>query len=88
MSDMLRLVKANSLKWINKVKELKKPFEWQPGYAAFSVSGSQVESIEAYVSNQREHHQTRTFQEEFLLLLKKHNIEFDPRYVFEQEVIQ
>jgi putative transposase len=85
---MLRLMKANSSKWINEVKKPKKAFEWQPGYAAFSVSESQVGTVEAYISNQREHHQTRTFEEEFLLFLKKHNIQFDPHYVFEQEVIQ
>ena len=88
VSDMLRLIKTNSSKWINEVKKPKKAFEWQPGYGAFSVSESQVSAIEAYISNQREHHQTRTFQEEFLLLLKKHNIEYDVRYVFEQETIQ
>ena len=88
VSDMLRLMKANSSKWINEVKEPKQRFEWQPGYAAFSVSESQVGSVESYIANQREHHQTRTFQEEFLLYLKKHNIEYDARYVFEQELIQ
>lgn len=88
VSDMLRLMKANSSKWINEVKTPKKPFEWQPGYAAFSVSESQVGAVAAYIANQREHHHTRSFQEEFLLFLKLHNIECDPRYVFEQEVIQ
>ncbi len=88
VSDMLRLIKANSSKWINEVKKPMQSFEWQPGYAAFSVSESQAETVMAYIANQREHHQSRTFQEEFLLLLKKNNIEFDVRYVFEQETIQ
>ena len=87
VSDMLRLMKANSSKWINETKKPKKSFEWQPGYAAFSVSESQVGTVESYIENQREHHQKRTFQEEFLLLLKKHGIEYDPQYVFEEEVI-
>lgn len=87
VSDMLRLIKTNSSKWINEVKKPKKMFEWQPGYAALSVSESQVGAVESYISNQRKHHQTRTFQEEFLLLLKKHKIEYDVRYVFEQEAI-
>ena len=87
LSDMLRLMKANSSKWINETKKPKKSFEWQPGYAAFSVSESQVGTVESYIENQREHHQKRTFQEEFLLLLKKHGIEYDPQYVFEEEVI-
>lgn len=88
VSDMLRLIKANSSKWINEAKKPKKAFEWQPGYGAFSVSESQVGAVEAYISSQREHHQTRTFQEEFLLLLKKHKIEYDVRYIFEQETIR
>ena len=88
VSDMLRLMKANSSKWINETKKPKKSFEWQPGYAAFSVSESQVGAVESYIENQREHHQKLTFQQEFLLLLKKHGIEYDPKYVFEEEVIQ
>ena len=87
VSDMLRLMKANSSKWINETKKPKKSFEWQPGYAAFSVSESQVGTVESYIENQREHHQKRTFQEEFLLLLEKHGIEYAPQYVFEEEVI-
>jgi len=88
VSDMLRLVKANTSKWINDAKKPRRTFEWQPGYAAFSVSESQVGAVESYIANQREHHQKRTFKEEFLLLLKKHGIEYDSRYVFEQETIQ
>ena len=88
VSDMLRLIKANSSKWIHEMKKPKRQFEWQPGYAAFSVSESQTGSVETYISNQREHHRTRTFQEEFLLFLKKHHIEYDARFVFEQELIQ
>ena len=88
VSDLLRLIKVSSSKWINEVNKPNRPFEWQTGYAAFSVSESQTESVASYISNRREHHQSRTFQEEFLLMLKKNNIEFDPRYLFEQETIQ
>jgi len=83
VSDMLRLMKANSSKWINDVYQPKQPFEWQTGYAAFSVSESQTESVASYISSQREHPKSRTIQEEFLLMLKKNNIEFNPRYIFE-----
>jgi len=57
-------------------------FEWQEGYGAFSVSASQVPKMIAYINNQKEHHRKKTFDEEFLELLKKHGIEYDPRYVF------
>jgi hypothetical protein len=57
-------------------------FEWQEGYGAFSVSASQGPKTIAYIEGQEEHHRKRTFQEEFLLLLVKHKIEYDPRYVF------
>jgi putative transposase len=59
-----------------------KTFAWQEGYGAFSVSASQVAKTIAYINNQKEHHRKRTFHEEFLDLLKKHGIEFDPRYIF------
>ena len=57
-------------------------FNWQTGYGAFSVSSSHVETVKAYVCNQREHHKKRTFEQEFLLLLKKARVPYDPKYVF------
>ena len=57
-------------------------FNWQKGYGAFSVSSSQLETVKSYIRNQREHHKKRTFEQEFLLLLKKAGIAYDPRYVF------
>ena len=57
-------------------------FEWQEGYGAFSVSASQVKKTIAYINNQKQHHLKRTFKEEFIELLHKHQIEYDPRYVF------
>lgn len=87
ISDVLRTIKSNSSKWINERSDVSRKFEWQSGYAAFSVSESQMPSVAEYISNQAEHHRTKSFEEEFLAILKKHNIEFDMRYVFEQEVI-
>jgi len=57
-------------------------FQWQEGYAAFSVSSSQVPKTIAYINNQKEHHRKKSFKEEFLDLLNKHGIEYDSRYVF------
>ena len=87
ISDVLRKIKSNSSRWINERPDVNRKFEWQSGYAAFSVSESQMPSVAEYIANQAEHHRKKTFEEEFLAILNKHNIEFDMQYVFEQEVI-
>jgi len=60
-------------------------FEWQKRYGAFPVSYSQIELVRRYIQNQREHHRTKTFEEEYIAFLKLHNIEFDYEYLFEAE---
>jgi REP element-mobilizing transposase RayT len=57
-------------------------FSWQDGYGAFSVSPSQVPVVKAYILNQEEHHRTRSFEDEFISLLKNCGIQYDPKYVF------
>ena len=84
ISDVLRVVKTNSSKWINERSDVRFKLQWQPG---FSVSESQVPVVEAYIANQAEHHRKRTFEEEFLEMLRRHKIKYDPRYVFEQEIV-
>jgi hypothetical protein len=59
-----------------------KHFAWQAGYRAFSVSESQIAKVVDYIAKQEEHHRKTTFQDELILLLKKHNIEFDERYLW------
>lgn len=88
ISDVLRKLKANSSKWINERADVTQKFEWQSGYAAFSVSESQMPAVANYIANQAEHHRKKTFEEEFLVILKKHNIDFDIQYVFEREIIE
>jgi len=83
VAEMLRLIKCNSSKWANERPERAEEFNWQSGYAAFTVSESQLPAVRNYVRNQEEHHRRRTFQEEFLELLKKHGIEYDERYVWD-----
>jgi putative transposase len=78
----VQLIKGGSSKWVHDSFPEFKTFAWQEGYGAFSVSASQVAKTIAYINNQKEHHRKRTFHEEFLDLLKKHGIEFDPRYIF------
>ena len=78
----VQLIKGGSSKWVHEEIGIKK-FEWQEGYGAFSVSQSQLKKTIAYINNQKEHHRKRTFKEEFLQLLDKHGIDYDPRYIFQ-----
>lgn len=78
----VQLIKGGSSKWVHDTFLRREKFGWQEGYGAFSVSASQVPKTIAYINNQKEHHRRRTFEEEFLDLLKKHGIEYDSRYVF------
>jgi putative transposase len=82
VSDALRLIKANSSKWANEGKS-KTRFAWQEGFAAFSVSESQVETVSQYIRNQEEHHRGKTYQQEFVELLDRHGVEYDPKYLWD-----
>ena len=72
-------IKSNSSRWAN---EEGHKFAWQQGYGAFSVSSSNVPVVVRYIQNQETHHKKMNFDVEFLALLKKHRIEFDPKFVF------
>jgi len=78
----LRDLKADSSGWIHR-EELSQSFSWQRGYAAFTVSESQIVTTRRYIANQEEHHRNRTFEDEFKALLKAHNIEFEDKYLWE-----
>ena len=82
LSDLIRDVKANSSKWVNEEKWKVHKFGWQDGFAAFSVSRSQIEKVAEYIRNQKEHHQGLDFKSELLGLLIKHEIEFDEEYLW------
>jgi putative transposase len=83
VSDIVRLVKANSSKWANERPAGVGRFAWQRGYGAFTVSFSQLDAVRQYVRTQEEHHRVKTFQEEFVEFLKRHGIEFDERYLWD-----
>ena len=85
ISDSIREIKANTSKWKNELPNNTGIFQWQKGYGIFTVSYSQIESVRHYIQNQREHHKTKTFEEEYLEILKLHNIEFNYQYLFETE---
>ncbi len=83
IADFMRDLKANSTNWVKETFPERGDFKWQTGYAAFSVSKSGLDSVRTYIEQQEEHHRKRTFQEEYLAFLRKHEIEYDPRFVFD-----
>ena len=89
VSDAVRDIKANSSKWMNErraeTRNASDKFEWQIGYGAFTVSYSHTETIRGYIKKQRDHHRIKTFEEEYVELLEKHNIKFAREYLFEAE---
>ena len=82
LSDMIRDFKAHSSGWMHKVFPDLKDFTWQNGYGAFTVSASQAVSIKQYIAEQKQHHQKRTFKDEFIRFLRANEIEFDERYLW------
>jgi len=76
LAQAVQKIKGNSSRWMGA------RFSWQEGYGAFSVSASQLSTVNAYIKNQAEHHKKRTFEEEFIALLKKYGLEYDPQFVF------
>jgi len=72
-------VKSNSSRWAH---ERGQKVTWQEGYGAFSVSASNLSTVEQYVRNQAVHHRKMSFEEEFVALLRKHGLEFDAKHVF------
>lgn len=80
VAKAMQLVKGGSSKWMNDSGT--NAFAWQQGYGAFSVGISQQADTVSYICSQAEHHHKRGFEEEFLSFLKKHGIEYDPKYVW------
>jgi REP element-mobilizing transposase RayT len=79
LAKAVSAIKSNSSRWAN---EGGQKFAWQQGYGAFSVSASIVPAVVRYIRNQEAHHRKMSFEEEFLVLLKKHGVEFDREFVF------
>jgi putative transposase len=77
LTETIKNLKGNSSHWINQNDFMPTPFSWQTGYAAFSVSESIVGKVHAYISKQKEHHETTTTFVEYKKLVEMHNLEFD-----------
>ena len=82
-ADWVKELKRVSNLWLKGQGVDYAPFEWQGGYAVFSVSQSVVEKVKAYIAGQEEHHKTMSFQDELRELFRKHNIEWEERYVWD-----
>jgi REP element-mobilizing transposase RayT len=78
LAKAVATIKSNSSRWAN---EEGHKLAWQQGYAAFSVSASIVPVVIRYIQNQEAHHRKMSFDDEFLVLLRKHGVEFDPKFV-------
>ena len=80
---IVQVAKTETSKWIKKQPDMDSEFAWQAGYGAFSVSESRIAQVRHYIEEQQRHHLRLTFQEEFRQLCRRHNIEWDERYVWE-----
>jgi putative transposase len=79
LAPFVQDIKQSSSRWIHETIGVKN-FNWQPGYAAFTVSVSNCGAVKEYIANQVSHHQTKTFQEEYVAFLQKHRVEYDDKY--------
>ena len=76
-------VKSHSSKWIKTKGKQYEKFYWQNGYGGFSVTPSQIDFVKHYISVQEKHHGSKSFKDEYLALLRDHDIDYDERYVWD-----
>ena len=81
LADVMQRLKSVSSRWVHEELRLA-GFAWQEGYGGFTVGAADLEKVRAYVLNQEEHHRTKTFQEEYLAMLKRGLVEYDERYLW------
>jgi REP element-mobilizing transposase RayT len=82
-ADWVKELKRGSNVWIKEHGDKYSDFAWQSGYAGFSVSQSNLAKVKAYVAGQEEHHKKMSFQDELRILLKRHELEWDERYIWD-----
>ena len=83
VSELARVIKTNSSKWINENKWMQEKFAWQEGFGAFSYAKSQIDTVVKYILNQPEHHRRTSFRNEYLAFLEKFEIDYNDKYLFE-----
>ena len=82
-AELIKELKRNSTTWLKQQASNLHDFQWQTGYAIFSVSQSNIPEVREYIEKQEEHHRTRTFQEELIAFLKHHYQTYDERYLWD-----
>ncbi|MBT6685567.1 MAG: IS200/IS605 family transposase [Bacteroidetes bacterium] len=83
LMNLIQKIKSNSSSWIKTKSQDLFNFYWQDGYGAFSVNPSEIEIVKNYIEKQHEHHKTKTFKEEYLSFLKKYEVEYDEKYIWD-----
>ena len=83
IADLVQELKTASSKWVKTQSPGLAAFAWQRGYGCFSVGPSDLDPLRAYIDDQEKHHETRTFQDEFRMFLKKYGVEYDEAYVWD-----
>ena len=83
IADIVKEIKRTSSRWIKEKSPTQKKFSWQHGYGAFSVSQSHLDQVTCYIERQEEHHRRVTFQDEYRAFLKKYNVEYNERSVWD-----
>ena len=82
-AEAVQEIKTSSSKWINAQHQRYQTFGWQNGYGMFAVSQSAIPDVCKYIGNQHEHHRSVSFKEEYIIFLKKHELDYDERYVWD-----
>lgn len=86
--DLVRTVKRDSTIFINEKKFFRGKFNWQVGYGVFSYSRSQIDGVVKYIDNQKEHHKTKSFKDEYIDILKKFDVDYKDEYLFNFELLE
>jgi REP element-mobilizing transposase RayT len=82
LAEIMRVVKCNSSRWVRQEFPDQGSLGWQRGYAAFSVSRSNRKAVYDYIARQQVHHKSQSFMNEFTMFLRKHQVEYDERYIW------
>ncbi len=83
ISEIIKKAKVNSSSWAKTLGGRCMKFSWQSGYGVFSIHQSQIEPVRKYIQGQAEHHHRKTFQEEYLEILREYQVRYDERYLWE-----
>ncbi len=83
LMKLVEEVKSHSSKWMKTHGDGYQNFYWQNGYGAFSVNPAETDRVQRYIARQHEHHRKSTFQDEFRAILRKYDVEYDERYVWD-----